>query len=418
MSSDTVSGGLFERLESSGLSLRYVLGLLGLVFMAVLPLLSEFELGIGIPGVFVFAVDNLLLLKLTGALYFGMFAMSWDVVSGYTGQISFGHGVFFAVGGYTSALLNIEFGIAPALAVPVGVVLAAVTGLVIGVPALRLRGPYLSLVTLVAPLILLNVFIWQSGTFGGERGLLGEDYFLGLGSDAALEVYYIALVLFTLIFALLFAVTRSDAGRVFTAIREDEDAVAAAGLNPAKFKTFAFVLSAAVGGLAGAMFVHSPVGGARPSELMSVIVNVEVIIAAILGGMGTIVGAAIGGVFLILLQDGLSNLGDALTIPIPGTETGVVLTPPIPFSQMDFLLFAVITLVLLLVLPGGIVRAGIRGGRRVLRRVRSDREDPVATDGGRVEDSNDGENADAGRAPERAVYRNYRDALEGDDDEH
>ncbi|MFC7155121.1 branched-chain amino acid ABC transporter permease [Halomarina halobia] len=404
MSGDTVSGGLFERLNSAGLPLRYVLGLLGLVVLAVLPLLSELELGIGVPGVFVLVVDNLLLLKLVAALYFGMFAMSWDAVSGYTGQISFGHGLFFAVGGYSSALLNIEFGVDPLLSIPVGVVLSAVAGVVIGVPALRLRGPYLSLVTLVAPLILLQIFIWRSDVFGGENGLFGQDPFLGYGGGDATIPYYIALALFVFIFALLFAVTRSDAGKVFTAIREDEDAVAAAGLNPAKFKIFAFVLSAAVGGLAGAMFVHSPVGGPRPSELMSVIINVEVIIAAILGGMGTIVGAAVGGIFLSLLQDALSNMGDTVAVPILGTDLSLVFSLPIPIHEMDFLLFAVITLVLLLALPGGIVRAGVRWGRRAVRRF-GDGDDAVATDGGT-------------EAPERRAYRNYREDLRGDDDEH
>ncbi|WP_254543594.1 branched-chain amino acid ABC transporter permease [Halomarina pelagica] len=404
MSGDTVSGGLFERLNSSGLSLRYVIGLLGLVFLAVLPLLSELELGIGVPGLFVLVVDNLLLLKIMAALYFGMFAMSWDAVSGYTGQISFGHGVFFAVGGYTSALLNIEFGIDPLLSIPVGVLLSAIAGIVIGVPALRLRGPYLSLVTLVAPLILLQIFIWRSDVFGGERGLIGQDNFLGFSGADATMPYYVALALFVFIFAVLFVVTRSDAGKVFTAIREDEDAVAAAGLNPAKFKIFAFVLSAAVGGLAGAMFVHSPVGGPRPSELMSVMINVEVIIAAILGGMGTIVGAAVGGIFLSLLQDALSNIGDTVAVPIPLTDLSLVFSLPVPVHQIDFLLFAVITLVLLLALPGGIVRAGVRWGRRVLRR-RSDRDETVATDGG-ID------------APERRAYRTFADELRGEDDEH
>ena len=107
----------------------------------------------------------------TGAFYFGMFAMSWDTVSGYTGEISFGHALFFAVGGYTSTLLNLGYGISPALSIPAGVVLAAVAGVLIGVPALRVRGPYLSLITLVAPLILLQVFVIFGNIFGGELGL-------------------------------------------------------------------------------------------------------------------------------------------------------------------------------------------------------------------------------------------------------
>jgi branched-chain amino acid transport system permease protein len=184
---------------------------------------------------------------------------------------------------------------------------------------------------------------------------------------------------------------------VFTAVREDEDAVASVGLNPAKFKIFAFVLSAAIGGLAGAMYVHTPVGGPTPTELMSTTVNVEVIIAAVLGGMGTIVGAAIGGIFVGIVPQLLDSVDWAIPdlLPVVGGT---------PVSDIDFLIFAVLTLFLLYVLPGGILRAVIRNGRRLRNGRRS--EEQVATDGGR---------------PQRVitrVVRGWREELKrGDDDE-
>ncbi|MWG35976.1 branched-chain amino acid ABC transporter permease [Halomarina oriensis] len=398
MSEDTASGRITEEGGRSLPSVpgRYVVGIVGLLLLALLPLLANMELGLGVPGVFVFVVDDLFLLHLTTALYFGMFAMSWDTVSGYTGQISFGHGLFFAVGAYTSALLNLGYGIDPILSIPAGIVLAAVAGIVIGVPALRLRGPYLSLVTLVAPLILLQLFIFRSDVFGGELGLRNPENFLGFGVNDAAIVYYIALGLFVAIMALLLVVTRSDAGRVFTAIREDEDAVSSVGINPAKFKIFAFVLSAAIGGLAGAMYVHTPVGGPTPTELMSTTVNVEVIIAAVLGGMGTIVGAAIGGIFVGIVPQLLDSSGWIIPgfLPVVGGT---------PVADIDFLIFAVITLFLLYVLPGGILRAVIRNGRRVRNSRRGD--DGVATDGGQSE-----------RVFTR-VLRGWREKRRGDDDE-
>ncbi|MFC5969977.1 branched-chain amino acid ABC transporter permease [Halomarina salina] len=410
MSEDTASGRVTDESGRSlpSIPVRYVVGVVGLLLLAVLPLMASMELGIGIPGVFVFTVDQLFLLDLALALYFGMFAMSWDTVSGYTGQISFGHGLFFAVGGYTSALLNLGYGLDPLVSVPLGMVLAAVAGVVIGVPALRLRGPYLSLVTLVAPLILLNLFIFRSDVFGGELGISpGPDNFLGFGVADAEMVYYVALGLFVFIMAVLLLVTRSDAGRVFTAVREDEDAVASVGLNPAKFKIFAFVLSAAIGGLAGAMYVHTPRGGATYSELFSTTVNVEVIIAAVLGGMGTIVGAAIGGIFVGIVPELLNEvelaIPEILALPFgPNVGLKVPVVGGTPISEIDFLIFAVLTLFLLYILPGGILRAVIRGGRRA-RGWR--RGDDVATDGGR---------------PERVltrVVRRWNDELRGDDDE-
>jgi branched-chain amino acid transport system permease protein len=360
------------------MSLRYKLGLVGLVGLAVLPMV----------------LDGTTSLMFATAYFWGVYAMSWDVVSGYTGQISFGHGLFFGVGGYTAALLNLGHGFDPLTAVPVGVVMAAIAGIVIGVPALRLRGPYLSLVTLVAPLILVQLFIYRSDVFNGEQGLSGTDQLLGLSTFGdEMLFYYLAFGLFVAVLVILLVVTRTDAGSVFTAIREDEDTVASVGLNPAKFKIMAFVLSAAVGGLAGSLIVFTPSGNASPTTLLSVTVNVEVIIAAILGGMGTIVGAAIGGVALLHLREQLAGVG--ATVPVFDK----------PVSDMDFLIFAVITLILLFALPGGIVRWAIGLGRNVLERTGFDTPD-VAADGGKT--------------PPEQVYEKYteelREILGGDDE--
>ncbi|MFW5918992.1 MAG: branched-chain amino acid ABC transporter permease [Halanaeroarchaeum sp.] len=366
------------------LSVRHWLGLFALVALALAPIWTQL-LYAGGAGI-------LLVRTLTGALFFGMFAMSWDVVSGYTGQISFGHSLFFAVGGYASALLNQGWNVPPAVAVLLATGLAVLAGLLIGVPALRLEGPYLSLVTLVAPLILLQIFIVYSDIFGGELGVSNPEPIVSVAGGFRAETvafFYVALGLFVFILALLLAVTRSDAGSVFTAIREDEQAVAAAGLNPAKFKTFAFVLSAAVGGLAGAVFVHT-VGSPSPSQLLVMTVSIEVIIAAIVGGMGTIVGAAVGGIFLDVFREWLGNVSAS----IPGIGISV--------ADLDLFLFSAITLLILFVLPGGILRWGILRGRSI---VSQDESTPVT---------------DGGSTPLERTLESYRDALgwdEGDLDE-
>lgn len=418
----------FGRMNPLELPLRHRLGLLGVLLLALLPLgellgLSSVTL-LGVVTV-PLTVGPITLLKLTSALYFGMFAMSWDAVSGYTGQISFGHGLFFAIGGYTSTLLNLGWGVDPLWAIPVGALLAAVGGIIIGVPALRLRGPYLSLVTLVAPLILLQIFIFRSDVFRGELGLPQPDNFLGLGLPDAALVYYVALAAFVAVMAVLLAVTRSDAGMVFTGIREDEDAMAASGINTAKFKTFAFVLSAAIGGFAGAMLVHTPRGSAQPSQLLHLTVNIEVIIAAILGGMGTIVGAALGGVFLVLFRDWLSS---SLIVPVPQVDpsnlafrigefnVSEVAVPVLDANvgELDFFIFAVVTLILLFVLPGGFLRWGIRQGRAIKTRVdrRFGRE--TTADGGRDPDeaTRGSQPSDLERTPLEQVYDNYREYFE------
>jgi branched-chain amino acid transport system permease protein len=353
---------------------RYQVGSLALVLLALAPFWLRLLLGEG-QGI-------LAVVTLTTALFFAMFAMSWDVVSGYTGQISFGHALFFGVGGYGSALLNLEFGVPPVVAILLGTTLAALAGVLVGFPALRLEGPYLSLITLVAPLILLQLFIVFSGTFGGELGLPSPEPVLSVSgfTGQAIADYYVAFGLFVVILGVLLAVTRSDAGAVFTAIREDEAAVAAAGINPAKFKMFAFVLSAAVGGLAGAVFVYT-VGKPQPSQLLVMSVSVEVIIASIVGGMGTITGAAFGGLFFSLFREWLSTV--TTTVPVVNVQV----------ASLDLLLFSLVTLALLFFLPGGLLRWGIEHGRGIV----GDEPKPVA---------------DGGQTPLERTLDAYRDALE------
>lgn len=371
---DADKGDFVEWLNPLKKPLRHKLGLLCLLVLAVLPVVltrSEAQ-------TFAFA------------FFFAMFAMSWDAVSGYTGQISFGHSVFFAVGGYSSALLNLEMGIDPLMAIPVGVIMAAVFGLVIGVPALRLRGPYLSLVTLIAPLILLQVFVVYGDMLGGNTGLDNPDSLFGLGFTDVVPLYYLAFGLFLFVLMILLAVTRSDAGRIFTAIRESEDAVNSAGLNPAKFKIFAFVLSAALGGLAGAVYVHTPLTTPTPDALLAMFLNIEIIIAVIIGGMGSIVGAAAGGIFFVLARYFLEQLN--FTVPVLGT----------PITEVNLLLFALVSLLLVYILPGGLLRGAILGGRSILART-GEKED-VATDGGEMVN------------PIAQVLDSYRDFFGGDDE--
>ena len=309
-------------------------GLLGIVALFVLPLV--------IPAIYA--------IYLSSALFFATFVMSWDFVSGYTGEISFGHGLFFGVGGYTSGMLNLHMGIDPWIAAPIGAVAAGIAGLLIGFPSLRVQGPYFSLITLVTPIILISVFRFFPDLTGGELGLVSVgtvEKFSAIGPIPSpgfdpYSGYYLALFVFLLALVIFVAITRSDAGMVLTAIRADEISVAATGKNPAKFKLFAFVLSGLVGGLAGAMYGHS-VGGFNVSELLALIISLEVIVAAILGGIGTITGAAIGGLFFYLLRVFMRNI--EFTIPVVN----------VPVGEIYFLLFGIVTLGFLFYLPEGIV---------------------------------------------------------------
>lgn len=312
------------------LPLAYQLGLVGLVLIAIVP----------------FPLSPAQVSGLTAVLYLMMFAMSWDFFSGYTGQISLGHTIFFAVGGYTSAVLDLEYGLSPAIGIPTGMLLAALAGVLVGVPALRLRRPYLPLITLIVPLVLLQAFVVYDGIFAGRDGLeaatplfaAGESAVVTVGDQftGAIATYYASFLVFLLMLAVMLAITRSDVGDVFTAIREDEGVVASVGLDPAKFKIFAFVVSAAAGGLAGAMFVHTA-GDALPANLLTPDVAIEVIVVTIIGGMGTIVGAAVGAILYALANSILDAVG--VTIPLLGQTPGQLEPLPLYLVAALFLLF-------------------------------------------------------------------------------
>lgn len=366
----TPTESTLELLDPRPLAPRHWAGLAGLLLIGLPPLTV-------VIGPAPQLVDRITMIRLTVALFIAMFAMSWDVVSGYTGELSFGHAFFFALGGYTTTVLSLTVDWHPFATIALGVLVAALGGVLVGVPALRVTGPYLSLLTLIAPILLLQVFIMYSGTFGGETGLRNPRPIVGSVGDPVIAVesrelaqvadFYVAYGLFVFVLVVLLAVTRSNAGAVFYAIRSGEEVVSATGKNPAKFKVFVFVLSAAIGGLAGSVFVHTSVGQATPGEILNIELSLLVIIASVLGGMGTIVGAAIGGLFIHLVEVAVLD-GVDVTVPYVGHTVG----------DMSFLFVGVVGLAIVYLLPGGMLRWSIERGAELRERYENRR--PIAND--------------------------------------
>lgn len=329
--------------NSISLGPRHYVGLLAVVGLLAAPLW----------------LGTLTMLNIIAAFYFVMFVISWDFVSGYTDQVSFGHTFFFAIGGYTSVILNLEFGLPPLVGVVVGILLTSVAGVLYAVPALRIEGHYLALFTLMPPLILGQLFVMFSDVFGGTRGLPTPEPLLQVGDFAttALWNYYLAFGALLVIFLVAFAITRSDTGKIFKAIREDKVVVAASGLDPVKYKVFAMVFSAALAGFAGAMFAHSPVGSATPGQLLSLTIIIDILLAAILGGVGTIVGPAVGGFAFWWVRQITGNV--EWTVPVAD----------IPFSRVDLIVFYLITLGILLYIPRGFVPVLMERGGELWTRI-------------------------------------------------
>jgi len=200
----------------------------------------------------VFYKDPYMLRILIQASIFAILAASWDLLSGFTGQMNFGHALFFGVGAYTAALLNLYLHVPPWGSIPSGALAAVFAGLVIGIPCLRLKGTYLALTTLAFPIILMGIIFALPSITGGELGISGISRLSG----SRMGDYYITVVLMLGLTTLMWKITDSKTGIIFHAIREDELAVRASGINTTRYKLLAFSLSGFFAGLSGGLYAH------------------------------------------------------------------------------------------------------------------------------------------------------------------
>lgn len=268
-------------------------------------------------------VSGYILGLLTIAYYFGVFAMSWDLLFGFAGEVNFGPTFLIGLGAYGAGILNNRYELPIPVCLAVGTSLAVVGGLALALPALRVRGPYFGLITLVAVLLLRGLIVAFSDLTGGEIGLTVPDV-IAIDADTN---YWIALGFMTVSGLVLTAIARSPAGLILQAAGQDPVVAGALGFNVAKHKIAAFVVSAAFSGLAGGLVVFY-MGTASVGTLIDTAVGVQVIIAAVLGGRRTIVGAALGAVFLIAAGELLRPLGALSTFVVSGAALLVILFVP------------------------------------------------------------------------------------------
>ena len=247
----------------------------------------------------------------TQALIWALLAVSWDFISGYTGQISFGHAGFFAIGAYGAAILSRDLGLSAWLGLGGAALIAAGAGFLVGFPALRLRGHYLAIVTLgfaeITQLVAAN-----GGEFtGGSFGIHDFGSFSGLPIqplERQRVVYLVVLGIVLAATAVLYALCEhTKVGRVFRAIREDQVLAQGLGIDTTRYKLLAFSVSAGAGGLAGALYAYviQLVGPA----IASAVTSSMVIGMAVFGGLGTLWGPFVGALVLFLASEGLRFVG-------------------------------------------------------------------------------------------------------------
>ncbi len=268
-------------------------------------------------------VSGYILGLLTVAYYFGVFAMSWDLLFGFAGEVNFGPTFLIGVGAYTAGILNSQYGWSPYLCIVLGAAASVIAGLVLALPALRVRGPYFGLTTLVAVLMLQNFIVVFAELTGGEIGLTIPDV---ISIDANTN-YWIALGFMTISGAILFGLSRSPVGLVLQASGQDPVQAGALGFNIVKHKLAAFIVSAFFSGLSGALLVFY-FGTASVGTVVDVGVGVQVIVAAVLGGRRTVLGAALGAVFLICAGELLRPLGELATFVVSAVALVVILFFP------------------------------------------------------------------------------------------
>ncbi len=290
----------------------------------------------------------------TQALIWALLAASWDLLSGYTGQTSFGHAGFFAIGAYAAAVGTQRLGLPSYAGMVFATALTGLVGVLVGFPALRVRGHYLALVTLgFGEIIGLVATNWEDVT-GGPFGLHDYGSFGGLPTDslALHQVSYAIVLVITVaaMFGLIALCRLTRAGPAFRAIREDQVLAGSLGINTTRYKLLAFSLAAAVAGLAGSLYAYylqlvSPDVGAAGNSAV-------VIGMAVFGGIGTIWGPFLGGLLLYSATEALRFLGVVYNLIAVGA----------------------VMIVFVIFLPRGL--AGIRRPRK--RELRADARGPSA----------------------------------------
>jgi ABC-type branched-subunit amino acid transport system ATPase component/ABC-type branched-subunit amino acid transport system permease subunit len=257
-------------------------------------------------------------LMLTLVPIWAVMGLSWNLLSGYTGLISFGHAAFFGLGAYTVTIALVKFDITPWLGIPLGMIVGAIAGIVIGYPTFRLRGVYFALAMLAYPMALLYVFVWL-GYQEVPLPMKREEPALYMQfSDYRV---YIALAVGLLVVSLLIslAVERSRFGMSLTAIKQNEPAAEAAGIDTLAWKMRAIMLSGAVAAAAGGLYAVVLLV-VTPDSVFGVLTSAQALTIALVGGIGILWGPLIGAAILIPLSETLqAHLGDV----IPGIQ-GVV----------------------------------------------------------------------------------------------
>jgi len=242
---------------------------------------------------------------------YGLCGLSLMVLAGYTGLVSLGHAAFLGIGAYTHVYLMHDLGLPWIVSVAVACVVTGAVGVVVGLPALRMTGVYLTIATLAFALIIQEVFARWDRVTGGLKGKpVDKPVLFGVSFASDLAFYFLCLAVLIGGLWLTANLLRAPTGRAWVAIRDSEIAAQSMGVNLAVYKTMAFAYSAALMGLAGALFAHK-IGFLAP-DIFSVLLSIQLLLMVVVGGLGSLHGAMYGAVFVAILPVLISQARDAV----------------------------------------------------------------------------------------------------------
>jgi branched-chain amino acid transport system permease protein len=239
------------------------------------------------------------------SLFYVMMASSWNLIAGYTGQISFAHAAFSGVGAYVSGMLAVNLGISPWLGILIGSAVAALLGLGLGYLCIRMGGIYLSLTTLgfseILRIIITNEDKWTRGTMGLQVPGFFTEY-------SKASNYYLFLIVAVLFLILIHLLIRSEMGLSFRAVLNDELAASSSGINTIRVRVLAFTISSAMAGMAGGLYGHYLM--LITPDIPSLGQMFLVLAMAVIGGMGSFAGPIVGSFALEILSEYIRIYGE------------------------------------------------------------------------------------------------------------
>jgi len=284
------------------------------------------------------ALPEYWLAQLTFILIYSVVGLGLMLLSGYTGLFSLGHAAFLGVGAYTEAVLSNAgwpFPVSFALAALV----SAAVGVVVGLPALRVKGIYLAIATLAFGFIVVEVFArWESVTGGNAGTHLKAPRIVDWVADTDVSFYFICLAVTVGATLVILNLLRSPTGRAFVAIRDSAISAQSMGIHLARYKTLSFAISAALAGVAGALYAHK-LKFISPDQF-EILHSIDLVLMIVVGGIGSVHGAFLGAIFLITMPQAIALAKDYLPAAIgqapglQGTVYGIVLIAIVLFEPL------------------------------------------------------------------------------------